>query len=55
MKNKIFMAIAWKLPRDLIFWCAMRVIAYATSGKYCNQGVPDLTAMDALDRWGKTP
>ncbi len=29
----------------------MRVEAHATQGKYSNQVVPDLTFMDAMERW----
>jgi len=51
--EKVLMAIAWSMPRKLAMWCAIRVIAHATTGKYSNQVVPDLSAMDALDRWDK--
>jgi len=43
--------IAWKLPRRLVMWCAIRLIAHATQGAFGNQEVPELTAMDALSRW----
>ena len=43
--------IAWHLPRKLVYWCAIRVAAHATTGSYSNQIVTDLRAMDALDRW----
>lgn len=39
------------LPRKLVYWCAIRLGAYATAGKYSNQIVPDLTFVDALKRW----
>jgi hypothetical protein len=51
MMEKMTMKIAWLLPRSLAYWCALRVIAHATQGKYSNQIVPELTAMDALKRW----
>ncbi len=51
MKDKIIMWIAWKLPRKLVYFCAVRLNAHATLGKYRNQVVPELTAMDALKRW----
>lgn len=41
----------WRLPRRLVYWCAIRVAANATTGPYSSQIVPDLTAMDALKRW----
>ena len=43
--------LAWKLPKRLVLWAAIRVVANATQGAYSDQVVPDLTAMDALDRW----
>lgn len=51
MYEKIIMYVAWKLPKRLVMWCAIRVIAHATQGEYSTQIVPDLTAMDALKRW----
>uniref|UniRef100_A0A6M3XZD9 Uncharacterized protein n=1 Tax=viral metagenome TaxID=1070528 RepID=A0A6M3XZD9_9ZZZZ len=45
--------IAWKIPKLLVYWCAIRVGAYATTGEYSNQEVPILTFMEALRRWQK--
>ena len=47
------MWLAWKLPKRLVMWAAVRVGAHATQGKYENQVVPDLTFLDALKRWDK--
>ena len=49
--DKMWSGIAWKLPRRLVYWCAIRVGAHATQGKWSNQEVPALTLMDALKRW----
>lgn len=49
--EKIWIWIAWKLPKDLVKWASIRLIASATTGKYGNTVVPELTAMDALKRW----
>lgn len=43
--------IAYKLPRKLVMRCYFRVIAHATTGKYSSTVVPELTAMEAIDRW----
>ncbi len=43
--------LVWHLPRRIIMWSAIRLMANATQGKYSATIVPDLTAMDALDRW----
>ena len=51
MKEKLCRWIAWKLPRELVMWCAIRVAAHATSGPWSNTIVPELTAMEAVKRW----
>lgn len=51
MLDKLAMWLAWKLPKRLVYFCAVRLAANATQGKYSNQEVPALTAMDALKRW----
>lgn len=53
LAERVVIKIAWKLPRKLVMWCAIRVMANATTGQYVNQVVPELTAMDALKRWEK--
>ncbi len=49
--DKLAMFIAWRLPKRLVMWCAVRVGAHATTGEYGSQIVPELTVMDALQRW----
>ena len=49
--EKLWIFIAWHLPKALIKWSAIRLIANATQGKYSDAVVTDLTAMDALKRW----
>ena len=51
--DKILMWIVWKMPREFVKWCAIRVGANATAGKYSAQIVPDLLFMDAIKRWIK--
>jgi hypothetical protein len=51
MLEKITMAIAWRLPRSLVYWCAIRLGAHATQGPYSNQEVLALNFVDALKRW----
>ncbi len=51
MKDKFCIKIANLLPRKIVYWCAIRLIAKATTGKHSTQIVPELTAMDALKRW----
>ena len=51
MTEKIWIWIAWHLPRPLVYWCAIRLNAHATAGEYGHQLVPELLVMDALKRW----
>jgi hypothetical protein len=53
MKEKVCIWIAWHLPSCLVTWCFSRVVAYATTGEYSNQVVPELAAVDALKRWSE--
>lgn len=52
LADRAFRHLAWKLPRRLVMWCAYRVGAYATQGKYGSTEVPTLTFMDVMKRWG---
>lgn len=49
--EKFLLWFVWKLPRTLVMWCAIRVGAHATTGIYGDTIVPQLTFMDALERW----
>ncbi len=51
MLEKVLWKIAFLMPRKLVYLCAVRLIAHATQGEYGNTVVPELAAMDALDRW----
>ena len=55
MRDRFWRWIAWRLPRRLTMWAAIRVAAHATQGKWSNQEVPALSAMDALKRWDEQP
>lgn len=46
--------IAFSLPRRVVYFASVRLIAAATTGAHENQVVPELLAMDALKRW-ETP
>jgi hypothetical protein len=47
--------LAFRLPRSLVYWCAILLIAHATTGPHGSQVVPELRAMDALQRWDYDP
>ena len=43
--------IARHLPKKIVYFCFMHVMAYSTTGKYGNTTVPELTGMDAIKRY----
>lgn len=49
--EKLLLWFVWKLPRKLVMWCYCRVGAHATTGKFGNTLVPEITMMEALKRW----
>lgn len=53
MNDKIAMWLAWRMPKRITHWCAVRVVAHATQGEYSAQIVPELAALEATDRFAK--
>lgn len=51
--EKLKYTIAWMMPKWLVYYCSIRLIAHASTGKYSNVPVPEITAMDALKSWKK--
>lgn len=49
--NRMKLWIAQHMPDWLIYWCAIVLGAYATSGKYGSTIVSELKFMEALKRW----
>ncbi len=49
--EKFYIWLAWKLPKNLVKWASIRLMVNATQGQYSTTVVPELTAMDALNRW----
>lgn len=39
------------LPVKLIYFCFMHIMVYSTTGKYGDTIVPELSGMDAVDRY----
>lgn len=53
MKDKFYMWLAQRLPKRLVYFCAVRVGAHATTRQFSAQIVPDLNFLEALKRWYK--
>lgn len=51
--EKFWQRLSWVMPRELVRWCFVRVVAHATMGSFGHTIVPELTAIDALARWDK--
>lgn len=49
--EKVQRKIVWMMPRKLVMWAYIRVVSHATTGKWSNQVVPELSAIEALERW----
>jgi len=49
---KLWYWLVERLPKRLIYFCFMRVMAHSTTGKYGNTIVPELSGMDAIKRYG---
>lgn len=53
--DKVAMKVAWKLPRKVVYWAYVRVMAHATSGPYGMEDVDRVSYSDACKRWEKGP
>ena len=49
--ERFWLWLAWKLPKPLVLWAATRLMSSATVGEYSDTIVPELTCIDALNRW----
>jgi len=49
---KMWYWIVNRLPVKVVYFCFMRVMVYATTGKYSGVVVPNLKAMDAIKVFG---
>tara|TARA_R110000782_G_scaffold70244_1_gene141131 strand:+ start:202 stop:411 length:210 start_codon:yes stop_codon:yes gene_type:complete len=52
-QEKVVIWIAWHLPKSVAMWACYRVLAYSTTGKYETTIAPEITAMEAIDRYMK--
>lgn len=51
--DHLWQFLAGLAPRRLVYWCGIRLGAHATVGRF-GATVPDLTLLDALERWGQS-
>ena len=49
--EKLWQWLSLRMPKKLVYFCTLRLGVHATIGKYGKTIVPELTVMEALDRW----
>lgn len=50
-REKIITGIVWALPREIVYWAAIRLMSHATMGIYGQCHPDSVTIMEALERW----
>lgn len=50
---KVCLWLARRLPHKLIYFCSVILVAHSASGKYGSTIVGELSAIDALNRYGE--
>ena len=56
MTNKQIAFWYWfvgKLPKKLLYFSFMHIMAYSTTGNYSGTVVPELTGLEAIKRFGE--
>lgn len=52
LKEKVILAIAFRLPDIITHWAAVKVMSYATtSDKYAKTSPYDISILDAMQVW----
>jgi hypothetical protein len=52
-REKVWLWVAWHLPRELIKWAFIRTFAEATTGTYALVEAGAVTAMQVYADWAK--
>jgi hypothetical protein len=50
-KDRVWMWLAWRLPRRLVYMAAVRLWSYATTGKYAGVESPTVGLVESLKAW----
>ncbi len=54
MKDRIWRWLASLLPKQLVYFAAIRMWAHATSGKWSDEDAPSVTFNQGVSRWEDT-
>ena len=52
-RTNLWLRFTWFLPAKAIYWCGIRMAAYATTGDYSNKEPDNVSIMDMLKAWEK--
>jgi hypothetical protein len=50
-RTRLALWLTWRLPRRVVYWSAIRLLAETTTGRWGETLVPELTVLDAVKRW----
>jgi hypothetical protein len=51
IKEKLYVKLAWLMPKTLCFWCFIRVAAYCSVTTCAKKEVFTITTVDAIKAW----
>ena len=51
MKEKLLIWLAYHLPKPLVYWAAVRVLATASCEKFAEREITAITGAEALKAW----
>jgi cytochrome c-type biogenesis protein CcmH/NrfF len=49
--EQVLVWIIWRLPRRIVYWAAIRLMAHATTAVYPTRTPDGVTILEALDAW----
>jgi len=51
MKEKLLVWLAYHLPKSLVYWAAIRVLATASCEEFAEREITAITGAEALKAW----
>lgn len=49
--EKLWVWLAWRLPKELVRWASVRLMAHATTTEYAQKEPAEVSILDALRAW----
>lgn len=54
MRVKFYQWVANRLPRPIVYYAAIRLVAYVSTRQFRYRVVPSIGAMEAIQSWERT-